>query len=121
MTKKVIYISISVINIILLVSLFLFFQNKNHANNKIIKILEYQIDSIKNEIHNSNRIIISLNNRIISNDDTIKILLNDIGLLELEKIKIKNKYENRNKQIQQMSNDSIVIQLRQYIYLWSKK
>jgi len=113
------------LNIILLVSFFFYFKNKNYEykNNDIIEKLkryESQIDSIKKEIDKRDKIIHSLNDTIEINDVLIKNLLYIINSLKNEKIKIKGEYENRDNELKKMSNDSIVIYVREQLLLWTE-
>jgi hypothetical protein len=92
---------------------------KTNPNDITIKY-ELQIDSIKHEICKRNHIVDSLNLVIAKNDSTIKDLTVYIGTLNNDRIVIKKKYESRDKELKEMSNDSIVMFVREQLGLWAE-
>jgi septal ring factor EnvC (AmiA/AmiB activator) len=99
----------------------LFLKDKDTSNNDIKIKYELQIDSIKNEITKREKIVDSLHVIINKNDSTINDLTNYIGSLKNERTVIKKKYESRDKELKQMSNDSVVMFVREQLMLWTEQ
>ena len=120
MSKGLTFFTMAGLILIILMGIF-YNPNKKNIDDNISRIYELKIDSIKNEITHREQIVDSLNNIIIKNDSTINDLTSYISVLRNERVIIRKEYENRDEELKKMSNDSIVIFVRQQLLLWAEQ
>ena len=94
-------------------------RNDNVVTDNKYKEYEYKIDSIQNNINLNMKQIDSLNSIIELNDEKFKDLVEINNRLNKDVIVNKKKYNEKNKEIQEMSNDSVVLYVRGQLMLWS--
>jgi len=113
--KGVIHIIIYIILIVLLVIQF----RKPATVIDNSHIYQNRIDSIMNTIGDTQHVIDSLENVIVVNDLQIDILVKSIERLIRERNENKFTQSERDKEIASMSNDSLVLFVREQLKLWS--
>jgi ABC-type antimicrobial peptide transport system permease subunit len=114
------WILITIIGILSIIIGCLLRVNQTTDNQDIIKKYESQIDSLKRincvYIYHTD----SLNTVINKNDSVIRYMAIHIDWLQQNRKIIEKKYDDENKKLTEMSNDSIVIYIRDYLRLWGE-